>query len=235
MEKKTKKRGAKIAAALVALTALTSCVVGTTFAKYTSSTEAKGTVLVAHWEVVGISANTEKINEFTFETGKDTLSPALPASATETAGQKNEIEFKSVTVTNNSDVAAQITWALKEDYTVTAETTLKYDGATLTYTAGEGFKKDTTVVLSDQQIKDRIVFSVSAQKGSETAVTDGATGIKLEKSESLTITVTATWTTKNDDGKTNADDIDTLIGMYVASVAQSVTLTATQASTLPTA
>lgn len=69
MEKSKKNIGAKIAAALVAVTALTCCVVGTTFAKYTSATNATANAVVAKWQVEGISENStsKRINQITFD------------------------------------------------------------------------------------------------------------------------------------------------------------------------
>lgn len=103
MEKSKKNIGAKIAAALVAVTALTCCVVGTTFAKYTSATNATANAAVAKWQVEGISENstTAKINQITFTADK--LSPAIDES------KVNTLTSSEITIENKSDVAADIT------------------------------------------------------------------------------------------------------------------------------
>ncbi len=229
MQKSNKKLAGKIAALVLMLTVISCCFVGSTFAKYTSSKTASATVTAARWEVTGVSENTEA-QEFEM-TAK--LSPNHEDAA-EGSSAKNTVSA-TYTITNNSDVAAKITWTLPENgYTINAVENATYYGQNVAKTA-TGFTStqngaDVTL-LTDDQVKSTITFKVSAAKG-ETAIAESTSEVELAAkpasgtAESVTITVTATWTT-------STDAIDTAIGMYVESITQNLTVTATQASTVP--
>lgn len=64
-----KNRAMRVAALLLALTLITSCFVGSTFAKYTTSAEGSDTARVAHW---GFNATTDNTLKGLFNTNTDT-------------------------------------------------------------------------------------------------------------------------------------------------------------------
>lgn len=233
MQKSNKKLAGKIAALVLMLTVISCCFVGSTFAKYTSSKTGTATVSAAKWEVTGVSENSTS-QEFAM-TAK--LSPALEAATTADGDEESGSTLKNTvsatyTITNKSDVDATIAWSLG-DYTINAVTGATYNGENVSYTKGTGFTYGTTptTFLTDQNVKDTINVTLSAKKG-DAEFTSGSTlsAKNGETTESVTITVTATWTTATSDG----DKIDTLIGMYVDSITQKLTVTATQASTVQT-
>ncbi len=246
MEKSKKKRGAKIAAALVALTALTCCFVGTTFARYTSSTEATGTATIAHWEVTGISQNGTPETEFTFDTDNAKLSPKLPTVTDgveeSTAGLANKVVSETLTITNKSDVVAEISWTWVENalkYTwegsyINAEGTAITPADDVT----EATQDKTYKALANSVLTWEIVAVDASGKALTTQPTDSKTTLAARTGtegsytyESYYLQVTLTWTTN----ETNGDDIDTIVGMYLKSVENKLKLTAKQASQLPAA
>lgn len=235
MEKSKKKFGAKIAAALVAVTALTCCFVGSTFARYTSSTEAAGTVTVANWKIKGISENATPVNAFTFTaTGDAMLSPAIPNSGdVSTSGLKNVIQSTAIEIKNESEVDAKLTWAWKApaaDASIYSWLDSKSD-ATEYKAAESGSSAITYKDLADGALKWSISYSTT-ETGTYTEWTDGAVAQDLETGASLWVKVTLTWETGTGDDR---DTIDTILGMYLEKVVNTLTLTATQASQLPTA
>ncbi len=222
MQKTKKKLAGKIAALVLLLTVISCCFVGSTFAKYTSSNSGTATAQVAKWQVDGVSANTQ-VNAF-----------ELTAKLSPKEDNTDNTVSATYTITNNSDVAAKIEWTAAEaDYAINAVADATYNGKDVSYTSGTGFEytpdgataKET--FLTDAKVKDTITISVSATKGG-TAVTgtNVTLAAKTATAESVIITVTATWNTQD-------DATDTLIGMYVESITQQLTVTATQASEVP--
>lgn len=220
---KTKKNVAgKIAALVLMLTVISCCFLGSTFAKYTSSTTGTANVSVAKWQIDGVSENTQT-QSFTFT--MDKLSPAVN-------GTKNTLTTTTAyTITNSSDVAADITIALgtdsgawgyefftTEDGLSNAKTSL----GEITYVDSNG----ATQTLTDEIMKK--VFTITLSVSDATA-TDGV--YSLAVGSSMTITVTVDWNTQTPDG----DAIDTAIGMYVKSITTSLTVTATQSTQVPEA
>jgi len=190
----------RIIAALVAVTALTCCFVGSTFAKYTSTSQATATATVAKWDITGITDATS--NSFTFTADK--LSPAL-------TGATNTLTSETLTITNNSDVAAYISFE-KGDVTVNYKES----------------KADWDNSWGDQANIAEAVFT--ANVSSTATATDGKY-LVAANGGTLTLTVSLTWNTQADNG----DAIDTYFGMNATTLALEVNLTAVQASQLPTA
>lgn len=244
MEKSKKKFGAKIAAALVAVTALTCCFVGSTFARYTSSTEATGTVTVAKWQVTGISANTDKINAFEFDTANAKLSPAELGTEASTANLTNEVLSTAITIQNLSDVEADITYAWKENAVVynwradgDADTSNDITNATEYKSAADN--GGTAITYKD--LADGVftwsVWTCDTEDGTyvEWKKGDADTTLPaktLAKDATLYVKVKLVWKTGANDDR---DEIDTILGMYLENVKNTLTLTATQGSQLPTA
>ncbi len=261
MEKSKKKRGAKIAAALVALTALTCCFVGTTFAKYTSTNEASAKVTVAHWQITNISKNGAEqdggslVNKFTFGTGKDETTKLSP-SVTEGVST-NKVMTNSIKIENLSDVDAMITldWknyetdstkdAIYTQYSWNSNKTNE-DTLTLTSEATSGTKDTVTYKkLADDTLTWKCYYAEAATEPVESdaawkeyKITDTSfTGIKLSakttaETKTLWIKIELTWTTANDQ---DGDLKDTELGMYLDALERTLTLTATQASQIPAA
>ena len=127
-----KNRLMRLACLLIVLTLMTSCFVGGTFAKYTSSSVAKDTVTVAKWDVELDDAAFTDTTTFDFtETWTDSNGSAETdvVSKKLAPGTKGSFDLK---VTNSSEVNAQF----KIDFDFS-----KLDGLPLTYTYKVG---DTT-------------------------------------------------------------------------------------------
>ena len=106
MNEKKKRILPKLFAALVVLTLISCCFLGTTFAKYTSSTTANSTVTAASWDIKlqsGSGAAAEMTNTFDLEFGE--MSPGIDADNSVT---------KTVTITNTGDVNALVDVTLGE-------------------------------------------------------------------------------------------------------------------------
>lgn len=140
------------------------------------------------------------------------------------------------TITNESEVDALITLTLG-NLQINHVENATYNGVTVSYDAANGiftYTEDGSqkTILSIIDIQKAITFTVSAKKDDNDVSGDlQDNGVKLAAktddgtTESIVITVTATW-------RTQSDEADTMIGMYVESVTQSLTVVATQASTV---
>jgi len=224
MEKNKKRIGTKIAAALVAATALTCCVLGTTFAKYTSGTAGEANVQVAKWQIEGLSENSTG-NKFEIDFGTTTkISPAIDGT------KKNSIENTKTTVTtiqNLSEVEAVLE--------ITTNFSEESWGAPTT-----GSKEEAILNAIKPMINQVFTVDITVDGA---ALTDANKTLAVN-SNAVTIGAKLTWNTLNDgvvkysfgsetDVELTGDQVDTYIGMYLTSVKITFNLTATQSSILP--
>ena len=235
MKQKTR-IASKLFAALVVLTLISCCFLGTTFARYTSSSSGAAQVHVATWNVsiTGAGAGSGTI-------GFGELSP--DDSAYTGAKRLNQTKvLKVATITNNSDVEADITLTVGANsfaYGATSATTFN-DAVKiwekLNRTTGIG--SDVGDVTESDLLSMFTIELYEDQAGkvpldSEFTLGTGATKYIYAK---------VVWTTddKNstyDSGVSSsvkADDMDTFVGMYVTMVNWSLSYTAVQGSELPT-
>ncbi len=216
-----KKFRSRIVAALVAVTALTCCFVGSTFAKYTSSTDKKATAQVALWEVDGIT-NAPQTNTFTMTSGEEKFSPELTANAE--GKYVNTVTTQNFEITNNSDVAAIITFnignAVVQDSTGAALTIPTEHATNVANTFS------ATLALADGQS-----LTLNEQATPTTGYAKTYTvelPAKATTATSVQVVLSITWTTVT-------DATDTWLGMNAASVGVTVNTVATQNSVLPNA
>lgn len=230
----------KLFAALVVLTLISCCFMGTTFARYVTTGTNVATTDVANWDIEFKNANDQSLDE-TITFGQ--LSPSM-AAASEGTPRSNSTAPKLVAViTNNSEVAAQVSVSV-------GNLTLSALEGTLTY----GSTSDTDNPTKDQA---KGLFSIELyyhDTSAEISSTSDLTKITLNGGNADVKTLSAksgdaaakiylyailTWTT--DDTNTTAaggwygDALDTWVGENVAGVSYSVTYTAAQASKLPNA
>ena len=112
-----KNRLMKVAALLLALTLMTSCFVGGTFAKYTSKATGSATAKIALWDVrVGDSAKLDSVaKEFTFnlfDTINDTLGGGDETDVADGHIAPGTTGSVTITITNSSEVNVDYTVAL---------------------------------------------------------------------------------------------------------------------------
>ena len=221
MEKK-KRILPRLFAALVILTLVSCCFIGSTFARYTSSSTGSATVEVAKWDIDVKGGGADGSTAVTF----NKLSPAKEAYVgegyvEENVRTKSTAKVKVAEIKNLSDVAASVT--------VTA--------------TGPAFKNDVGDVTDFEDYDLTGVFTIALYYGT-TDGEDNATNLITSGSAIATnlaatngvyyIYAVVTWT--SDDNSVYgaaADARDTWIGENITSVAWNLTYTAVQASELP--
>lgn len=221
----------KLFAALVILTLISCCFLGSTFARYTSQSTGTASVGVAKWDIQYLNANEEAQATSTTEMGK--LSPSAEAWKSTTEMRENEIGGGvAMIIKNNSEVKADIT------VTLSAPTYVDANGDDFTgWGAGISLGADTA---SYDEVKNavRIQFAVDGIGGvtADTEWKDCGETVTIEDVNvgvNVYVYVKAVWVSSDGWGETMADELDTWIGKNIAKVKADFTYTAVQASELP--
>lgn len=256
MKQKTR-IASKLFAALVVLTLISCCFLGTTMARYTSSSSGAAQISVAKWDI-GITGSAT--GNATADFGK--LSPSQTGYAdlkeNETDTSHSTAYTLVATIENNSDVAANVTVSANATPTFTMATvegtTASFD--TTGYSYGTEGQVNTVVGKGASQSQAEALFSIAlyysyseTESSTDSGVTkiESDTVIALEDSEETNNTAyiyaIVTWTTDYDavGATANAsnngalqDAIDTWVGENVTNVKWALSYTAVQASELPT-
>lgn len=215
MEKSDKKRIlTRVLVVLAALTLLSCCFLGSTFARYVTRGSGAASIGVAKWDVAVTPSA-----EFDVEQDAYKLSPSQTAFTNADTTRSNSTEkFLVATITNSGDVNALVSVTGTDDVTLTA--------------TGYGDNNRTTAAEA--------CFSIKLYKGDDARDTDTTTALDTTenvaaKNGALYIFAEITWTTQDSgaDG-TAGDTLDTWIGQYATKVSWTLTYSAVQASELPT-
>lgn len=231
--------------ALVVLTLISCCFLGSTFARYVSGGNGSASVDVAKWEITG--ANGTDSIEIDWD---QKLSPAMAKyNGSSDAAPTDRVallaEKDVATLANNGDVDATIT--------ITISGIEIKKGMASSY--GTGLAVDAngwlTMAPTEAEVEQLFVMSLSVQKNSESAVTvnadatnGGTYSITLAPGESLTIKMNLSWksadnyyyTQSNSDhaaAEDLSDALDTWAGENVTSLGWTLSYIAEQASELP--
>ena len=215
MEKSDKKRIlTRVLVVLAALTLLSCCFLGSTFARYVTRGSGAASIGVAKWDVAVTPSA-----EFDVEQDAYNLSPSQTALTNADTTRSNSTEkFLVATITNSGDVNALVSVTGTDDVTLTA--------------TGYGDNNRTTAAEA--------CFSIKLYKGDDARDTDTTTALDTTenvaaKNGALYIFAEITWTTQDSGaGGTAGDTLDTWIGQYATKVSWTLTYSAVQASKLPT-
>lgn len=225
MKQKTR-IASKLFAALVVLTLISCCFLGTTMARYTSAGTGTATVHVAKWDV-SIAPNGDPVGDETIASFGD-LSPNMNTYSGESydvnSARKNTTpEVLVATIKYNCEVDA--------DITITAGNVAYYNGDN---------PVNPAYVLSGV-FTINLYYSTTSDTWTDANTSNTITsGKKLElankKSGTLYIFASVTWTSDTSDTYFGslADERDTWIGVNITELRYNISYTAVQASVLPT-
>ncbi len=230
----TKRKGivSKLFVAVVALTLISCCFLGSTFARYTSKGNGSATTNVALWDIDFGAGKDAGSADVTFD---DKLSPAAGEYKGESDKRTNPTgKVLVATITNNGDVDASVTVEAGA-LTVTLLSGKQYD------TTGYGNNAGALTGDGATQWQVETLFSIKLYQGNTQEGT-GATEIKdaievAAKSGASATTVyifaEVTWTSHDDQEEVVSDAIDTWAGENVESVKYAISYSAVQMSELP--
>ena len=224
MEKSDKKRIlTRVLIVIAALTLLSCCFLGSTFAKYVTSAGGTAQIGVAKWDV---SVTPSAALDVTVDANK--LSPDMTAydSSTHASNPRSHTsgKFLVATIVNNGDVAATIT--VSADDTATCVLVADHPSTE------EGFEDKSTEAAACFSIKFYKSDTNDAAKATEGLVSETLDAKTTDSADAIYIFAEVTWTSQDTSG--NGDALDTWIGQYVTSVSWDLSYTATQNSELPT-
>ena len=219
--------GAKLFIALIALTLISCCFLGSTFARYTSGGNGTASTGVAKWSinVTGGSTSDSMNVDFTQK-----LSPSMDNFVgAEQARTNSTGKILIATIRNTGDVDAKVT--------ITA------GGISITPTDegeyGTGITEENVsndgVAPTEGQVK--ALFDIKLYQDDSAKYTDGAEiggEINLPATNGVVyIFAEITWTSTDTEGKAVADAIDTWVGENVTEISYTFSYTAVQASEIP--
>lgn len=216
---------------LAALALLSFCFLGTTFGRYTTGATGSGTGNVALWD---IAITGDAVGTTSTALDATMISPDIDNAFSATANNRvqNSGKILIATITNNSNVAADVSVAL-------TSTTFTLSGS-----YGNGINAENWTTGADAtQWQVEQVLTVKLYWDDTKKFTDGgeATGTMQlaakegETTESVYIFAEITWTSMDTyyANENVANAIDTWIGENVTDIVCNFSYTATQASELP--
>lgn len=242
MKQKTR-IASKLFAALVVLTLISCCFLGTTMARYTSVGPGTASVQVAKWDISIADIDSAQSDDeiFTAKAGK--LSPSktgfIEWNNSPNNPSKTSSLLLSAVITNNGEVDAKITLSAGSitDFTFNEDNT-KFDSST-GYGWDDSEQDLTGTAPTEAQVKD--LFSINMHYANNDTVTDAVpytstSDIIIAPGASVYVWTTITWTTNyiaSQSGGNVEDAIDTWVGQNVKSFKYTISYTAVQASELP--
>ena len=239
---KTKKMRifSKLFAALVVLTLISCCFMGTTFARYTSTGTGTATVDVAKWDVDITAAGTTVGDTTTLSF--EELSPSVAESNGTANRQKYSELMVAATITNKSEVdatvtisagAIQLSGATMAEGTSTKAAPTKEQVASL-FTLKLYTAKSDKITDLESGLESKALTEITTNSNSVTLKAKTADGTL----DALYVYAVVIWTSQDvgvsDSNGWVGDQLDTWAGINLTSVSWSLSYTAVQASELPT-
>lgn len=218
---------------LAALTLISCCFLGSTFARYTTSKEGSASVGVAKWAV---TVTNQSVDSGTTNTSFGNLSPAITAYDATTPRTNKTARKLVATVVNNSDVSAEITLTLGE-LAVLDTAGSDVTDATVVANAKAVLSMSFSYALAETPANESDYKSLtSGTKLVMAGQNDTAPADSIAKGATVYIFAQVVWTSQ-DATKTEieSDAIDTSVGVNVASVKTTITYTAKQVTQIPAA
>ena len=226
---KKKRIVSKLILALVVLTAISCCFLGSTFARYTSNSKASASVDVALWDIAFDPAGDSTV---LFEGQSLTPSKDAWTETNKTAGSERTHSngvVKAVTITNNGEVDALL------NVTVGAVT------VTLNESSEYGDVGVATDAPTETEVAQLFVLDVKYSTNTGASAGDTAvTGGKLEEyslaaGSSVVFFVELVWKSADTLGQELADKLDSWVGKNAATVGFEISYVAVQGEESPLA
>lgn len=239
MKQKTR-IASKLFAALVVLTLISCCFLGTTMARYTSAGTGTASVQVATWNVsitgAGVQAGGVTFNNAVLSPDDRSYEEAQKETGNTTRVHSTAI-VEVATIRNNSEVSAYVKF--------TPDTSVTYaygnvDGVTDFSTAVTNWYTlgRATDINDESMITKLIQITYYEDKDGTNKLEPGEMSFTLGLGEAKTIYASVSWVTDDDnsanDAGVKADDLDTFVGMYVTSASWNLSVSVVQASERPT-
>ena len=227
MEKSDKKRIlTRVLIVIAALTLLSCCFLGSTFAKYVTNETGSAQVNVAKWDIdVEVPAASGGTSAVTVNTSKLSPDDTEYDQATHASKPRSHTsdKFLVAIVTNKSDVKATITVSAGDTATCNV-----MEGAE----DQDGYVDKSTEAAACFSIKFYTSDTNDAKKATKELVSETLDAKTDSATDAIYIFAEVTWESQ-DTAQESGDPLDTWIGQYVTSVSWTLTYKAVQASEVP--
>lgn len=224
MEKSDKKRIlTRVLIVIAALTLLSCCFLGSTFAKYVTDETGTAQVGVAKWDIDVETAGSTNVTVNSNKLSPDDTEYDQATHASKPRSHTSD-KFLVAIVTNNSDVKAKITVSGGD----TATCVLVADHPS----TEEGFEDKSTEAAACFSIKLYKSDTNDATDANEELASETLNAKTADPADAIYIFAEVTWTSQ-DTAQESGDELDTWIGQYVTSVSWTLTYEAVQASEVP--
>lgn len=198
-----KNKTMRVAAFMLALTLITSCFVGGTFAKYVTSADANASARVAKWGVTAEVTGGAFADEYAIEDADSALDVAVKADVNVVAPGTSG-EFGGVALTGTPEVAVR----------VTKTATVAVEGWAI---EGDDFYCPIVVDINGYQIDgnyatDAADFANQIKEAIEDANGEYAPGTDLSTVENLNGNYSWSWSFEANESTDGSDEKDTALG-----------------------
>ena len=226
--------GAKLFIALIALTLISCCFLGSTFARYTSGGNGSASTGVAEWNIAGsFEAGTADDDSITVHFNG--LTPSMGGYQEKTDRTNSTGKIHIATIANNGEVDAKITLTAGEASFVNSEK------SAVTFESGYTFS-DSDGLTGDGASREQVeaLFSIKLTYGTENGASNATNSVSgaidLAVGGTIYVYAEVTWTTPYASSTSNGvleDAVDTWVGQHVFGVAYDISYVAVQAEQNP--
>lgn len=221
--------GAKLFIALIALTLISCCFLGSTFARYTSGGNGSASTGVAEWNIAG-SFEAGSTDDDSITVHFDGLTPSMEGYQEGTDRTNSTGKILIATITNNGEVDAEVTLTTSDEasFVNSEKGAVTFDESGYSFNGGltgDGASREQVEALFS------IKLTYGTQEGASNA-TPVSGAIDLAVNETIYVYATITWTTPyaNSESKGVVEDaVDTWVGQKVFGVAYDISYVAVQA------
>lgn len=225
--------GAKLFIALIALTLISCCFLGSTFARYTSGGKGSASTSVAEWNIAGnFIEGTAGSDSITVHF--DGLTPSMEGYQEKTDRTNSTGKIHIATIANNGEVDAKITLTAGEASFVNSEK------SAVTFESGYTFSGGSLSGSGASETQVKALFSIEltygTQEGASNATNSVSGAIDLAVGGTIYVYAEVTWTTPYASSTSNGvleDAVDTWVGQHVFGVAYDISYVAVQAEQNP--
>lgn len=222
--------GAKLFIALIALTLISCCFLGSTFARYTSGGKGSASTSVAEWNIAGnFIEGTAGSDSITVHF--DGLTPSMEGYKKNTNRTNSTSKIHIATITNNGEVAAEVTLTTSDEASF-----VNSEKSPVTFKSGYTFSEGSLSGDGASQTQVEALFSIEwtygKQEGPSNATTPVSDAIDLAVGEKIYVYAEVTWTTPYASSTSEGvleDAVDTWVGQNVFGVAYDISYVAVQA------
>lgn len=225
--------GAKLFIALIALTLISCCFLGSTFARYTSGGKGSASTGVAEWNIAGkFEAGSAGSDSITVHF--DGLTPSMQGyqEDTDNTDKTNSTgRIHIATIANNGEVDAEITLTASEASFVDSEKIAVTFESGYSFSDGDGLTGDGA---SRAQVE--ALFSIKLTYGTENGASNATNSVSgaidLAVGGTIYVYAEVTWTTPYASSTSQGvleDAVDTWVGQNVFGVAYDISYVAVQA------